>query len=144
MLTDLDSYWRFIQIWILNELVPVYLYRAFIRLFGARYQGDVVSEFMNREASQALFAEREPMVLRRAFVGRPLLFAMVVAWHKPNRTNFIQGHTRTIISNRDHRPDWTIEIHPHGDVAGIGIIGVLDQLEHGQSVTSNEFVAKQL
>ena len=74
----------------------------------------------------------------------PLLLTIVVTRHEPHRPNQIQSHAFTIISHSNHGVSPSVKIQSHNNFISVRVIGVLDQLEDGQTCAADQFVAKQL
>ena len=53
---------RLVQIWLSNQLVPVDVHDAFVRVLCPRHQDDAIPELVDRESTQPFFSEWKPLM----------------------------------------------------------------------------------
>ena len=135
---------RFVEERFGDEFIPVDVDYAFVGLAGAGRQADAVSQFVHGKSPESLLAERQPMISAGSPAGVSLLLAVVVTGDKPDRSQEVERHAFAVVEHRNRRFRPGREIETYDDPGGIGVVGVLDQLEDRQPRAADQLVAEQL
>ena len=127
-----------------DQLGPIDRHDA-LRLFrGSRDELYAVTQLVSREPADPLLAQRKPIVKSRALCCFPLPCAVVVPGNKPDVADDLQRHPVAVVLDDDRciGPLQVVQDDPDG--LGVGIVGVLDQLEDSEPGRPDEFVPKKL
>ena len=140
----LDSDWGLVQIRLRDEVVPVDIHCAFIGTCSPCDESDPIAKFVDGESAESFFAQRQASEFVCPALCRPLLPTVVVARHQPDRPQQVESHALAIIGDNDGRFRVGIKVEGDDSLAGVRVVGVLDQFEDGQPRAADQLVTEQL